>query len=100
MKEGFKYFSLILVAILLIKVSAFHIYEEHDTLEDPGDHCELCLIAIDNLQLEGIDPSPAVVPNLPITTLLRPVKVFPEQSLSLGNESGQLFSRPPPGFRA
>ena len=100
MKDGFKYFSLLLVAILLIKVSAFHIYEEHDSVEDAGGHCELCMMAIDGLQLEGINPSPAIVPQSPITTLLKPVRTSLQQVHALWGEAGQLFSRPPPVHRA
>ena len=96
MKDGLNYFALLLVAILAIKVSAFHIYEEHDPLEDPGGHCELCLIAIDGLQLEGIHPSPVVVPNSHAGILFRPVHIFMPQAHTPGSEAGQLFSRPPP----
>jgi hypothetical protein len=95
MKDGFKYFSLLLVAILLIKVSAFHAYEDHDPLEDQG-HCELCLIAIEGQQLEGMDPPTVLVPSTSITPFIRPVRrsVQPAHEQRCG--VSKLFSRPPP----
>ena len=100
MKDGFKYFSLVLIAVLLIKVSAFHVYEEHDAVEDPGGHCELCVIAIDGLQFEGITPSPIVVPESPVSAFFKPERIFPQQMHALKGEAFHLFSRPPPAWRA
>lgn len=98
MKNEFAYHTFLLLAILVIKVSAFHIHEEHHP-DDTAHHCELCLLAIEGLQVEGIQPVSVAVPNPPITTLLKPARIFVSRAHDLKGETYHLFSRPPPSFR-
>lgn len=55
MKAIIRYFwSTILIGVLLIKISAFHVCEHHDSLEHSKTPCENCLLVINVLELEGI----------------------------------------------
>ena len=44
----------ILIGVLLIKISAFHVCEHHDSPEHSETPCENCLLVSDALELEGI----------------------------------------------
>ena len=99
MKAGIHHFSFLLIALLLIKVSAFHIYEEHDTLEDSGEKCELCLMAVESLQLDGTDPGVVDVPRAEVAVFQGLSQIFARQSFARKGETLLLFSRPPPASR-
>ena len=40
---------------MMVKASAFHIYEHHDDLDGHDSQCEHCLLAIESQQSEIID---------------------------------------------
>lgn len=49
MREVFKKIGLLVfVSLIFFKVSAFHIYEHEAHAADSADHCEFCLIALEN----------------------------------------------------
>ncbi len=55
MKAIVRYFwPTILIGVLLIKISAFHVCEHHHSSEHSETPCENCLLVIDALELEGI----------------------------------------------
>jgi hypothetical protein len=42
-----------LIAVLLLKISAFHVYEHQDSTSDGSSHCELCIISVNSPNAEG-----------------------------------------------
>ena len=55
MKEIMKHsVSILLVGLLLIKISAFHVYDHHDTEDPPGNQCELCILILDGQPSEAL----------------------------------------------
>lgn len=55
MKAIVRYFwPTILIDVLLIKISAFHVCGHHGSSEHSETPCENCLLVIDALELEGI----------------------------------------------
>lgn len=54
MKAIVRYFwPTILIGVILIKISAFHVCGHHDSSEHSKTPCENCLLVIDALELEG-----------------------------------------------
>ncbi|MEM9647150.1 MAG: hypothetical protein AAF969_01625 [Bacteroidota bacterium] len=88
--------SFLLIGLLLIKISAFHVYEHEDKLDDSTEHCEHCLLVLDGPQSEGLMPT-----KLMSEKTMEPV-LYQDQIIPSGI-SGEnttrltiLFSRPPP----
>ncbi|NAS10640.1 hypothetical protein [Poritiphilus flavus] len=97
MKKVFRSsFAFILLGLLLIKISSFHIYDHQDSSIDPMAHCELCLQAIEGQQMEMLYP-PFVADQVISTPILFERKaIFPGPVLSNTATPAILFSRPPP----
>ena len=90
-------FIVFLIGLFLIKISAFHVYEDHDPSEDSSNHCELCLLSFVGQQSEGQITPPFITlqePETPITT--KQQNVFYASRYSNANKPVILFSRPPP----
>lgn len=85
-----------LIGLLLIKVSAFHVYEYHDSLDDSDDHCELCVLTIEGQQSESFIP-PLTVVDCPILRLPSQHKIYSfEKGYANAIAKGNLLARPPP----
>ncbi|UII81319.1 hypothetical protein [Flagellimonas sp. CMM7] len=89
-------FAFLLIGLLLIKVSAFHVYEHQNNLDNPLEHCEHCLLAFDGQQFEGLIPSNPV-PQKFLTPVISKQKIV-SSKFSFTNTAKlvSLFSRPPP----
>jgi len=48
-----KIWAPLLIAVLLLKISAFHVYEHQDSTSDESSHCELCIISVNSPNAEG-----------------------------------------------
>ena len=91
-----RFFAILLISLLLVKISAFHVYEHHDELDDSNTHCELCVLTIAGQQFDAIIASPIVIVNNPL--------IIPSKSgvTSFGSDfidsfyHHTFFSRPPP----
>ncbi|MEO1012031.1 MAG: hypothetical protein AAFX53_12040 [Bacteroidota bacterium] len=86
----------LLIGLLLIKVSAFHVCEHHDTPDDSNAHCELCVLAIEAQQLDGNIPSTLVLDYTPPLVPFRLKTTFLGKDYTDSLRNGTLFSRPPP----
>ncbi len=83
-------------ALMLFKVSSFHVYTHHDTTTDQVENCKICDVAIENQDVEFQLTSLVSIPNqqnfelveIKITTLNQV-----DTSLDL---HFRLFGRPPP----
>ncbi|MFS4446859.1 hypothetical protein [Maribacter sp. 2307UL18-2] len=97
MKEILSPFGIfILVGLLLTKISAFHVYEHHDTLEDSNTNCELCVLTLEGQQLDGIIPASTTIEKSLIIIPSEPtVRPFDQEAI-VSFYKGSLFSRPPP----
>lgn len=88
--------AILLIGLLLVKISAFHVYEHHDSVGESKEPCERCVLIIEGQQLESLTPSTTVVE---CATLQIPSQ-HNISSLAEGHmlavEEGILFSRPPP----
>ena len=97
MKVEIKHISaLLLISLLLLKVSAFHVYEHHNELTEHEHQCELCFITFVSQQVDIL-----VFDTNFISIDFEPPE-FKEQinSTDLSSPSGfwqsSLLSRPPP----
>ncbi|MEP3210814.1 MAG: hypothetical protein ABJN95_16550 [Maribacter sp.] len=97
MKKILERFSaVLLIGLLLIKVSAFHVYEHHDSLDDSNDHCELCVLTIEGQQSESLTPPLTVVVHSPLQFPSLPKIHSLEEGYVQTIVKGNLFARPPP----
>ena len=55
MKNTFQNIGVVLlISLLLINVSAFHMYEHAEPIDDANEHCELCVLTIEGQEIEGL----------------------------------------------
>lgn len=99
MKNVLKYFgALLFVGLVLAKVSAFHVYEHHDTLSGQDTHCEFCFLAIENQQADVLlDPVEVIVEDPGLPEYKGDTNPY-ELQLHNGPLKTALFSRPPPSL--
>ncbi len=98
-KDIFKFFgSILLVALIFVKVSAFHVYEHHNSIDDDKPSCELCLFALDSQQAQVLIQTTAEikVPNDFLAN--RSIIVAQDFKISKTSSGGNLFCRPPPSI--
>ncbi|AWX46004.1 hypothetical protein HME9304_03036 [Flagellimonas maritima] len=86
---------LLFIFLMLIKVSALHVYAHQSNDCDTIENCDICDIALEN------QSSDLEIPSLPILSSSKEivqVKRFTEKAQVFFRESNtyQLFSRPPP----
>ncbi len=97
MKEFFGRFgTCLLVGLLLVQVSMFHVYEHHDVLDSTDNPCEICVLTIEGQQFEGILPAPFSIDFSPPIVSYRPTIISFGQNFTHSILEGTLFSRPPP----
>ncbi len=90
---------LLFFTLMLVKVSAFHVYAHDDTEADGIENCDVCDLAIENqgseiqfsIEVPTIEP-PELLPNA--------LEIRLEQQLETGYFNFPLFSRPPPHYLA
>jgi len=93
-----KIWAPLLIAVLLFKISAFHVYEHQDSTSDESSHCELCIISLNSPNAEGTFPESFEVK--------RPLIEVPEKTeISFWNidkpdspEELVHYTRPPPAL--
>ena len=99
MKNILEYIGTVLfIGLMLVKISAFHVYEHHDSVYGQHTQCELCVLTMESQQGETLMTPTAIVAvdlNIPdynsdITPFDLPVITDPLKTT--------LFSRPPPSF--
>jgi len=88
--------SIFLVGFLLAKLSAFHIYEHHDTLDESNTHCELCVLTMEVQQFDGILPASLAIDYASIVVPFQTNIISFDQKIISTPEEGTHFSRPPP----
>lgn len=92
--------SILLVGLLLAKSSAFHILEHQDSSEAFENHCELCVLALENQQLAFLDtPAKAEVPTRVVLPLQEESQSTKSAVFSSLDKQAYFFSRPPPAYR-
>ena len=97
MKVEIKHIStFLLIGLILLKVSSFHIYEHHDTSQEHDTECELCFLTIFTQQ------SDVQVPDLDIPQINLENQVFQDPIVALdfpilpSSKQTYFLSRPPP----
>ena len=97
MKEVLKYLSAALLLVLvLVKASAFHIYDHHDSLNGQENQCEFCLLVIENQQSEILIVSSDISADAIPTPLLQGQIVSVDFQVNLSPLKTELLPRPPP----
>ena len=97
MKEVLKYLGAFLFAILLlVKASAFHIYEHQDAPEGNDTQCEYCLLVIDSQQSEVLDfPTDVLIEKIFVLSLQDKITSVDFQ-VNLSPFKSEQLPRPPP----
>lgn len=97
MKDFLKHIgSTFLLGLLLIKLSAFHVYEEHDNLNGQEHHCEFCLLAIENQQLDSLIVSSPLIDDIFNEPIHQDGIIWVDLSVNLNHSKEEQFTRPPP----
>ncbi|MEM7485132.1 MAG: hypothetical protein AAF348_07975 [Bacteroidota bacterium] len=86
---------LIFTFLMLIKVSALHVYTHHDDDCDAIENCEICDIALQSQSSNLEIPSQFISSNHSIFLKVERFTENPQVS-SRASNAFQLFSRPPP----
>lgn len=89
-------FAMLLIGLLLIKVSAFHIYEHQNALDSSASHCEQCVVAIYGQQSEAQITSFPVPEALPKIIRYKDIIISRDNALTHNIAFIVPFSRPPP----
>ena len=99
MKEVLKYLgAAFLLVLLLVKASAFHIYDHHDSLNGQENQCEFCLLVIDSQQADILLVSSDISEgNIP-TPLLQDQIISVDFQVNLSPSKTELLPRPPPSI--
>ncbi|WP_394749352.1 hypothetical protein [Spongiimicrobium salis] len=96
MKNFLQHFgTLLLISLLLIKSSAFHVYEHEETSDD-SNHCELCVLTLDSQQAEVLVPAVAIANETPVYKELSLNEDFESINYKNSDNWSTLLSRPPP----
>ncbi|AZQ58235.1 hypothetical protein EJ994_05190 [Maribacter sp. MJ134] len=88
--------AFLLFALMVLKVSSFHVYTHEDTTQDSVENCAICDLAIENPDIDFIVPVPLA------STTTVPLCAFNEQpvikdiTISSFFLRNSFFGRPPP----
>ena len=85
-----------LLGLLLFKLSAFHIYEEHDGIDGQENHCEFCLLVIENQQLDTNIEYPPNVNDVFIEKVLQVTITAVDKEVYPSPSKKEQLPRPPP----
>ena len=97
MKETLTRFgALLVISLLLIKISAFHVYEHFETLDGSSEGCEQCVFAVEGQDLKSFLPLVTVWNQLCSNTPAEQVTNYFSQILAIPFKEGLPFLRPPP----
>ena len=97
MKDFFaRFISILFVGLVLIKVSAFHVYEHFDSLDGSHEDCELCIFAIEGQQFESSLFPIAEIEQILSIIASRPKITYVVQEHVVLIKKGILLLRPPP----
>ncbi len=88
--------SALLLGLLLFKLSAFHVYEEHDGIDGQDTHCEFCLLVIENQQLDTLMESPPYVDSVIVEPVLQGQIVSVDLEVYPSPSKKEQLPRPPP----
>ena len=97
MKSVLKYLGAVFfISLMLLKASAFHVYEHHITSDGEESQCELCVLTIDSQQAETL-VADSYDQNENTTLPSYEPKIFTfDLEVIRGPLKTELFSRPPP----
>lgn len=84
-----------LTSLMLVKVSAFHVYSHQEDHNDTVENCHLCDIAMENQSMDMFINGDVVTPQNVTPTIEEPPKMAPI-SVITDTSTFLLFSRPPP----
>lgn len=89
------FYSFILLALLSVKVSAFHVYQHH--MEDShAENCELCEYTIQNQSEEFSSDDSFAIPSKITIVVIAPTNLETQDIGTLEIAHKFPFSRPPP----
>ena len=83
-------------ALMLFKVSSFHVYTHHDSSSDQIENCAICDVAIENQDVEFQLNSVVSVPNYQIFESIQTKIVVQNQVDTSFDLHFTRFGRPPP----
>nr|WP_299485183.1 hypothetical protein [uncultured Allomuricauda sp.] len=88
---------LLFAVLMLVKVSALHVYTHNDTEGDTIENCTTCEVALENQNSDILFTSGVIEVTTPdITT--NSLVLFEDQQFVATKLNSLLFSRPPPAF--
>ena len=97
MKDVLKYLgSFLFVAILLAKVSAFHIYEHQDDSKGHQDQCEYCLLVIESQQTDIVLTSSTFAEDKFLPSVYQIKTTTVDSEVDLNPFKTEQLPRPPP----
>ena len=96
-REKFKCLSvLVLLFVVVLKVSSFHVFTHQDNASDTIKNCAICDLAIENQDAEFVDTfqTTATTPN--VITVSKPLLKAYRSETSPTYLHFKIFGRPPP----
>ncbi|SHG33288.1 hypothetical protein SAMN04488116_1002 [Flagellimonas flava] len=87
----------LLTSLMLVKVSALHVYSHQEDDSDTAENCHLCDIAMDNQSMDMLANNDTL-PQQNVTPIIEeePLTVLPYVITDFS--TSLLFSRPPPSM--
>ena len=97
MKEVLKLLGAFLfIGLMLVKASAFHIYEHHDDLSEQDTQCEYCVLIIDSQQSDLFLSFQDIVDEDIVTIYCQGKITSVDFQVNLSPSKTELLPRPPP----
>ena len=97
MKEVLTYLGTILFTVLLlVKASAFHIYEHQDSADGQENHCEYCLLIIDSQQSDVLVANTYITENNFLLPVHQDKIISVDFQVYLSPAKTEQLPRPPP----
>ena len=97
MKEVLKYLGAFLFAVLLlVKASAFHIFEHQDVADGQDTHCEYCLLVIDSQQADVLAGSSDIIEDNILLPIYQGKMTSVDFQVNLSPFKTEQLPRPPP----
>ncbi|MEM9076191.1 MAG: hypothetical protein AAGC43_04085 [Bacteroidota bacterium] len=88
--------AFLLIGLLLIKVSAFHVYEHHDEPDEHEHQCELCFLTFISQQVDIlVFDTNFIQIGFELPEFTEPINIT-DLSFPFGFWPSGLLSRPPP----
>jgi hypothetical protein len=97
-KQSATFSAFLLFALMLFKVSSFHVYSHQDSSSDDIENCKICELAVENENAEFVFTASQTMRTPVITTDINTQSTVYDWVVSSSFLRYNFFGRPPPNM--